>query len=189
MGDAGHVLDVRNHVRDGVACSNVERRDPCEVQCGSQPLEPVRLVGPDAGLEPAGLLLVVRVDRCPVEPPTPHDLRHGARNRHVASGATREDHRRRIADRADLAVGVLRLVPVAVAGQEEVEPGAGADVEMGHRADLGGDESERWEQQCAPPDLVGLCAARPQQVLERAPVGPTERPEGRAVDLLDPGPA
>ena len=88
--------------------------------------------------------------------------RRGSRTR----GARATGHRR--------AAGV---VVVLVAVEEQVEAGARADVEVGERADLGGDEAEGRQQQAAAADLVGLRATGRQQAGQLRTVAGAEAPQ------------
>ena len=175
----------------GAACRR--RRHPSrshgrrggELQRRPQPLEPVGLVGPHAGLQPAPLVGVVDVDRRAVEPAALDDLGHRRRHGHPAPRPALQVDRRRAADLAAGDVGVV------VSVEQQVQPGARADVEVGERADLGGEHPERRQEQGAAPDLVGLRAARRQQLLQLGLVRDAERPQrrqritvaGRAVKL------
>ena len=79
---------------------------------------------------------------------------HRRRDGDGAPGPALElDRRRRRADRS------AGLVAVPVAVEEQIEPGARPDVEVGERADLGREQPERGQQQRAAADLVGLGAA------------------------------
>ena len=91
----------------------------------------------------------------------------------AAPGLARQRDGRRTAQLA------ARDVQVVVAVEQQVEPGAGADVEVGERADLGGDDAERRQQQGAAPDLVRLRAAGDEQLGQLVGMGGGEGPERR----------
>ena len=129
-------------------------------QCGPQSLEAIGLVGPHARFQPAVLIGVVHVDRAPVEAAACRDGRDHGGDRRVATRPAREAHGRRATD------GTAGFVGVVVAVEQQVEPGARADVEVGERADLVGEQPEGGQQEVAASDLVGLRAARRQQADE-----------------------
>ena len=138
---SGELADVLGEVGHGIADAHVGWCGAGDLDGRPQPIEPIGLVGPDAGLEPARRRLVVQRHRSRIDPAGHGDGRQRVRDRHVAAGPARQQHGRR---RANLAA---RLVAVLVAVEQEIEPGTGADVEVGQRADLGGDEAERRQQQ------------------------------------------
>ena len=75
-----------------------------------------------------------------------------------------------------------RFVAVPVAVEEEIEPGARTDVEVGERTDLVGEQAERGQQQRAAADLVGLRAPARQCRCQLGLVACAEATQRRAAD-------
>ena len=136
-------------------------------------MEPFRLVGPHARLEPARRVGVGEVDRGPVETDPGGDGWVPRRDGDVATRPTLEHDGRRAADASS------RHVPALVAIEEQREPGAAADVDERQGTDVVGDETEDRGQCRAPTDLVGLGRSGVEQVGEARLVLGTELPEDR----------
>ena len=163
----------RGSVGDRVPWSHRDAGRASDADGGLQPLDPVGLVGPDACRQPARRLVVVDVHGRAVEPDPLDDARHRGGELDAPSCIAAHRDGRRTAQLTS------RRVHVLVAVEHQVEAGAGADVDVGERPDLGGDDAEGRHQQRAAPDLVRLRAARDEQLGQLVGLGGDERPERR----------
>jgi len=110
------------------------------------------VVGPLAGEEPEGGLLVGDADRLAVDARTPGDLGYRQVAERPVADLTVELDRR--VGRAGVPGGA---VVIGVAVEEEVEPGRGTEVADGEGLSvLGRQMGEGREERGAPADLVGL---------------------------------
>jgi tyrosyl-tRNA synthetase len=155
-GSAG-LVDQRGDRVDRITGSHIDTDPVGDLDCRAEAFEAFDLVGPHAGLQPSGLQRVADVDRFGVEADRRGDRWVGQGNRHVAAGRAGDRHRRAGGHRP---AGVVHEV---VVGDQQVESGAGADVDVGERATFVGEGAQRRDEQRASSDLVGLCPPRRQQ--------------------------